>query len=172
MVYSSQENIRNWLKQRKFVGLMDLYDKNYLRLQQLIPDLQALPSPGVTQVPGHPDLYFEFIEASRFTSSFRLTYLFEYEQEGHTLYIRDPDLTLRVYHDARVVEAISCQLRGFMPLSPEQLAQVGHLECRWDSNLFLQKWLEYLLDSGYLLIPARVTSPQCMPRVNPLEVVG
>ena len=49
---------------------------------------------------------------------------------------------MRLYHDARQAEAIACR--------PD--ASGGHaplLSCKWDSNLFLEKWLRYTLGLGH-----------------------
>lgn len=128
---------------------MSLYDSNYFLIQRLIPDLADLPEFCVSSVNKGPDLYLEIVESFKFTTSLRLTYYFKLERGEQIDYIPDPDLALRVYHDAKVAEVMSCKPQGFMPISKASIADAKQLSCRWDSNHFLQKWLEYLLDVGH-----------------------
>ncbi|HEY6125323.1 MAG TPA: DUF1249 domain-containing protein, partial [Steroidobacteraceae bacterium] len=86
---------------RSFVALMSLYESNYLRLAQLAGDLKALADVRVSRVGQDCDLRLTVSERSPYTTSFDLTYLFE-QAEGLTTY---PDMRVRVYHDARLVEA-------------------------------------------------------------------
>ncbi len=90
---------------RSFVALMSLYESNYLRLASLAGDLRRLPDARLSQVPDDCDLRLSVTERSPYTTSFDLTYLFtqgEGHGEGVTTY---PDMRVRIYHDARLVEA-------------------------------------------------------------------
>jgi uncharacterized protein YqiB (DUF1249 family) len=86
---------------RSFVALMSLYESNYLRLAELTGDLKGLADVRISRVPDDCDLRLSVSERSPYTTSFDLTYLFQ-EENGVSTY---PDMRVRVYHDARLVEA-------------------------------------------------------------------
>ena len=139
------------MKRDTFSGLMSLYDGNYGAFMRLMPDLHKLPTVCCSRLCDSPDLYVEVIERCKFTTILKLTYFFELQspEDDSSEFIPDPDLTIRIYHDANVVEAVSCREEGFMPITTSDLNDVQQLECRWESNLFLQKWLQYALELGH-----------------------
>ncbi|MGB5245761.1 MAG: hypothetical protein WBN34_04375, partial [Woeseia sp.] len=54
-------------KPRSFVGLMALYESNYLRLQQLIPEIERLDGYYRSNVAGDCSLHLEILDRSRYT---------------------------------------------------------------------------------------------------------
>ncbi len=135
--------LKRVLKRRTFSGLMELYECNYRLLHQLIPEPGQLPEEAVSRAPGSPDLHLRVEERSRFTTTLAMTYYFD-EDEGEP--VANPDVQIRIYHDARQVEILACRPRGFRALNEGGRA---HADCRWDSNLFLEKWLRYSLGQGH-----------------------
>ena len=133
-------------KPGSFVGLMTLYESNFVRLGWLIKDLRAVTGGLVSRVRADCDLHLTPIERARYTSVFRLTY--EFGHEGATL--RDPDLEVRVYHDAKLAEV--CGFRGFQrhpQLAELQSGLKRELDQRWARNMMLNKWLEYCAERGH-----------------------
>jgi uncharacterized protein YqiB (DUF1249 family) len=129
-----------------FVSLMTLYESNFVRLGWLVGDLRALPAGAVSRVSSDCDLYLMPMALSRYTSLFRLTY--EFDVEGSPL--RDPDLEICVYHDARLAEVRS--FRGFQRhprLARLQAELKRELDQRWTRNMLLNKWLEYCVERGH-----------------------
>jgi len=131
---------------RSFVALMSLYESNYLRLSQLAGDLKGLADLRVSRVADDCDLRLTVTERSPYTTSFDLTYLFQ-QEDGVSTY---PDMRVRVYHDARLVEAQEWAaqhdheaLRRLRGLAERELDQ------RWARNTMLNKWLEYCIDRGH-----------------------
>jgi uncharacterized protein YqiB (DUF1249 family) len=137
------------VKPRSFVGLMSLYESNYLRLQQLIPELERLDGYYRSCVAGACDLHIEIIERSRYTVTLSLSYFF-YESEQR---IADPDMRVRAYFDGQLAEALTFygnhRYAKFRCLSREDSKK---LDQRWHRNIVLNKWLEYLMDQGYLIL--------------------
>jgi len=131
-----------------FVGLMTLYESNYIRLRSLVGDVRGLTKPGVSRVPGDLDLHVEALEQSPYTTVLRLTYFFA-EADAT---VADPDLEVRVYHDARLAEASRCArwLRhpGLARLQSDCSALLGE---RWRRNMLLNKWLDYCAERGHRL---------------------
>jgi uncharacterized protein YqiB (DUF1249 family) len=134
-----------------FTGLMTLYESNYLRLLALLPDAASFTSARTSVTKGDCDLHLQLIKRERYTSTLSLTYWFA-EDEG---YVADPDLIVRVYHDAKLVEAMeSCVEHRHRLL--RQIAQASvELDQRWARNMMLNKWLDYLADKGHCLIIGR-----------------
>jgi uncharacterized protein YqiB (DUF1249 family) len=131
---------------RSFVALMSLYESNYLRLSLLAGHLRQLPDLRTSRVADDCDLRLTVTERSPYTTSFDLTYLFE-APDGLSTY---PDMRVRIYHDARLVEAQEWAthhdheaLRRLRGLAERELDQ------RWARNTMLNKWLEYCIDRGH-----------------------
>ena len=137
------------VKPQSFVGLMSLYESNYLRLHQLIPELERLDGYYRSCVAGACDLHIEIIERSRYTVTLSLSYFF-YESEQR---IADPDMRVRVYFDGQLAEALTFY-------GDNRYAEIGwlsrvhskELDQRWHRNIVLNKWLEYLMDQGHLVL--------------------
>jgi uncharacterized protein YqiB (DUF1249 family) len=129
---------------------MDLYDGNYRLIRMLIPDLDRMPDCSVSRVDGSPDLYLKIVERCKYTTIISLSYIFETD-DGEC--IADPNLIIRLYHDARQVEAMSCRNSGFMPANKKRFGDTPALNCKWESNLFLEKWLDYSLQQGHRFEP-------------------
>ena len=129
-----------------FVSLMTLYESNFVRLGWLVGDLRAVTERTVSHAATDCDLYLTPLELSRYTSVFRLTYEFDLGAAP----VRDPDLEICVYHDARLAEVRS--FRGFQrhrQLSKLQSGLKRELDQRWARNMMLNKWLEYCAERGH-----------------------
>jgi uncharacterized protein len=129
---------------RGFVALMSLYESNYLRFLQLAGDPKQLRGTLVSKVVGDCELQLAVIEHMPYTSTLTLSYLFGSSVDSERL----PDLRLRAYHDARLLEAEEFQAshktrgQGVRPGERE-------LHQRWTRNIMLNKWLEYCAERGH-----------------------
>jgi hypothetical protein len=83
------------IRPNSFVGLMALYESNYLRLLHLVPELERLDGCFRSRVAGDCELFVDVLDRSRYTITLALTYHFETE-EGR---LADPDMQVRVYLD-------------------------------------------------------------------------
>jgi len=128
---------------RSFAGLMELYEQNYIRLRNIVPDL-AVADEMISAVPGHQDLHLSITRRCKYTTMLRMTY--QFEQAGQTLF--EPDLHLKIYHDARVIEVQQFQSRTYGPLSVSNM-----IDQKWMMNRFLYKWLGYCLHQGHYFHP-------------------
>ena len=136
-------------KPRSFVGLMAIYESNYLRLLRLIPELERLDGCFHSRVAGDCDLHVEILERCRYTLTLSLTYRFETD-DGLLI---DPDMTVRVYLDGQQAEVLAIgktqrhtRLRKFMAQHRRELDR------RWQRNVVLNKWLDYLSEQGHLIL--------------------
>ena len=130
---------------RSFAGLMDLYEQNYIRLRNMAPDL-TVADEMLSTVPGHQDLYLSVTQRCRYTTMLRLTY--QFEEAGKLLF--EPDLHLKVYHDARVVEVQQFLSRSHGPFVLNDL-----IDRKWRMNRFLYKWLGFCAYQGHYFQPMR-----------------
>lgn len=147
------------VKERQFVAraggrdladLMSIYECNYIRLRQLIPDLEALGGAGLSCARGALDLHLQVRETSRYTTTLLLTYYFE-DDEGR---FPAPDLEVRIYHDARLAEVMRCgRRRGRRDALYDRRHHHYSLDEKWHINRFLQKWLGYCLRQGHRFRP-------------------
>ena len=139
-----------------FTGLMTLYESNYIKLSQLVPDFDLQPTSqsevAVSCSDEDHDLHLQIRLRERYTTTLKLTYLF-YPSVPDTedqRPIPDPDLTVRVYQDARLAEAVRVRDRHqHHKLQEFARAHCRELDWRWRNNMMLNKWLDYLLEMGH-----------------------
>jgi uncharacterized protein YqiB (DUF1249 family) len=137
------------VKPKSFVGLMALYESNYLRLVHLIPELERLDGCFRSRVAGDCELHVDILERCRYTVTLSLTYLFETD-EGT---VADPDMTVRAYLDGQLAEAMSlCGQHRHATLRRLAREHKAELDLRWKRNIVLNKWLDYLTDHGHLVL--------------------
>jgi len=91
----------------------------------------------------------EVLERCRYTVTLSLTYHFETD-EGLLV---DPDITIRVYLDGQLAEALAVGKKqrhtALMQLVRKHRRE---LNLRWQRNSILNKWLDYLSDQGHLIL--------------------
>lgn len=129
----------------RFATLMDLYEQNYMLVRLLAPELKHMgDGTFVSRVPGAIPLELSDLVHSRYTSTFRLTYRFSSSNlRGRTE--REPDLSVRLYHDARSCEVMS----GLMPEGRIEVRRIRDLDEGRRLNRFMHKWLSYCLNQGH-----------------------
>ena len=135
-----------------FVSLMTLYESNYIRLRALVGDVRGLSGRLVSRAPADCDLHLEVLEHAAYTSILRLTYVFD-DPAGS---IAEPDLEVRIYHDARLAEASRCgrwiRHPGLETIRSRLSLALGE---RWLRNMLLNKWIDYCAERGHrFTVPA------------------
>lgn len=142
-------------KPRSFVALMTLYESNYIRLRSLAGDTAALLGSKHSLVADDCELVLDVIEQARYTTTLQLTYLLALDPAGK-IHERYPELRVRVYNDARLVEAqMVAPWQGQESAAAHPVLAVlrrnaeRELDQRWALNMMLNKWLEYCLERGH-----------------------
>jgi uncharacterized protein YqiB (DUF1249 family) len=131
---------------RTFAGLMDLYERNYINIRRLIPTMPPTQTCLASHVPDGLSFYMTVVERFPYTSEISLTYHF-CRESGVVI---EPDLRVRVYHDARLAEVTGATLRNWPKFQADQEDQPNmQLVARWHVNRFLFKWLNYCLHQGH-----------------------
>jgi len=139
VLIADTQTVVSWrARPRSFVALMGLYESNYLRLGWLAGNLSTLAGRYTSRVRGDCDLVLTVTERSPYTSTVQLTYLLPAGRGTH----RYPDLRVRIYHDAHLVEAQQWS-GGRRGVAERELDQ------RWARNMMLNKWLEYCVERGH-----------------------
>ena len=132
-----------------FTGLMTLYESNYIKLGQLTTEFEWSGWSMVSTSARDKDLHAQLVRREPYTTTLKLTYWFE---ESGGVLVPDPDLILRVYHDARLAEAVSGRDRHTHHKLRELAGDSSsELDRRWRINMMLNKWLDYLFDVGHCL---------------------
>ncbi len=134
-----------------FVSLMTLYESNFIRLGWVVSGLKELSASQVSTVDGDCALRLRVLERGPYTTTLSLAYLFNVEGE----FVADPEIGVRVYHDARLVEALGPARRTAHPALGRIQERVHRFtlgaarDSRWKLNVMLNKWLEYCAERGH-----------------------
>jgi hypothetical protein len=135
---------------RSFVSLMTLYESNFIRFGWLVPDLRRVTGSMRSIVAGEPALELSVVEQCRYTTTLGMSYLFD----GADGQVRDPELEIRVYHDARLAEARAASVEPAHPQLRKLSAGIAREgDRRWSCNMLLNKWLEYCAGTGHRFSP-------------------
>ena len=130
----------------RFSWLMGLYAENHERLVRLFEPADLAPGGWVSCVGDGLDVRLDIIGQHPYTTELRLTYALRDPVTGEP----DPSAFLRMYHDARQVEATHCYVgrrwQDVLGLFPPPAALLDH---RLRMNTFLGKWLQYLAERGH-----------------------
>jgi uncharacterized protein len=130
-----------------FTGLMTLYESNFIKLRQLIGDLDPGLSRWISRIRHDNDLHLERTLAEPYTTTLRMTY---WLRDADGVALKDPDLAIRVYHDAAQAEAVAARAHHrHRQLRRIAASHTGELSRRWERNMMLNKWLDYLIDRGH-----------------------
>jgi hypothetical protein len=127
---------------------MSLYESNYLRFLQLAGHPMRLRGTLISRVAGDCELRLEVLEHMPYTSMLTMTYQLPSHGGGCE---RLPDLSLRAYHDARLLEAdqLLASANQHNPRRPDPRKGERELHQRWTRNMMLNKWLEYCVERGH-----------------------
>ena len=131
------------VKPGDFVSLMDLYEGNYIKLRKLLNGLDPQDDAVISRADGHLDLYLSIVERSKYTTTLYLTYCFP-EEQGIQM---EPNLRIRIYHDAKLAEVMAGHLHHGRLVLDNLPADA--LYKKWQLNRFFNKWLGYCLRQGH-----------------------
>ena len=133
-------------KLSRFGWLMGLYAENHARLTRLFEPADLAAGRYVSTVGDGVDVILDVIERHAYTVEMRLSYALRDPVTGEP----DPSAHLRLYRDARQVEATHCYVgrrwQDVIGMYPPPAEVVGH---RLRMNTFLGKWLQYLAEQGH-----------------------
>lgn len=130
----------------RFAWLMGLYAENFTRLTRLFKPADLAPGQYVSCIQDGLDLYIDVLGQHPYTTELRMTYALPDPLTGEP----DPSAFLRLYSDARQVEATHCYVgrrwQDVIGMYPPSSVVLDH---RMRMNTFLGKWLQYLAEQGH-----------------------
>ncbi|WP_242107524.1 DUF1249 domain-containing protein [Luteimonas aquatica] len=144
----------------RFGWLMGLYAENFNRLTRLFEPADLAPGTYVSDIGDGLGLRLEVIEQHAYTCELRMTYAMRDPLTGEP----DPSAFLRLYRDARQVEATHCYVgrrwQDVIGMYPPPAEVLGH---RLRMNTFLGKWLQYLAERGHGVATLRPAEAESAP---------
>lgn len=130
----------------RFGWLMGLYAENFLRLTRLFEPADLAPGAYLSCIDDGLDLRIDVLGQHPYTTELRMTYAMRDPLTGES----DPSAFLRLYSDARQVEATHCYVgrrwQDVIGMYPPPAELINH---RLRMNTFLGKWLQYLAERGH-----------------------
>ena len=157
LIYASHPCIKSPAP-RSFPGLMELYEANYMQVMRLCSGLPNIPHKAVSGVDGALDLHLHVLERSKYTTTIFLTYYFQ-DRIGELK--PEPNLKVRIYHDARQAEVLSRSYRRLgIEVSADDSKTQSEVINKWVLNRFLYKWLGYCRYQGHSFPGEAVYSEQ------------
>ncbi len=131
----------------RFGWLMGLYAENFLRLTRLFEPADLAPGAYLSTIGDGLDVHLDITAQHPYTTELRLTYG---DLRDPVSGEPDPSAFLRLYRDARQVEATHCYVgrrwQDVIGMYPPPAEVVDH---RTRMNTFLGKWLQYLAERGH-----------------------
>lgn len=123
-------------------ALMELCEQNYQLVLSLASDLKQMTGLFRSHLHNSAPLHLEVLEQTHYTTLIRLTHFFAHDGKPDA----DPDIQLRLYHDAHQTEVVSLK-QSILPL--EGLYHHPGLEQKWRANQFVSRWLQFCLLQGH-----------------------
>jgi uncharacterized protein YqiB (DUF1249 family) len=130
-------------------------DANYVRLLKLFPEMVQSESTDIERKVGLDhggDHIFRLrvLEQTPYTTLISVCQRAEVECVTSNEWLRLPVLTLRLYHDAKVAEVVSCEgSRRAFPRYEYPNERMYHQDEKAQWNQFLAEWLSNCLEHGY-----------------------
>ncbi|WP_220495604.1 DUF1249 domain-containing protein [Oceanospirillum sediminis] len=154
------DNPNPWLKKKAYVvdlkKQMAECEGNYIRLLKLLPDLdendqwQFTVSDNAMHL---GDLAIKVTERSKYTTLLRI-----WHQDDWGGWLQQPELSVRMYHDARLAEVVGYQKqRHFDGRYRYPNPRMRQPDEKMQINQFLAEWLNHLQQFGHSAEP--VTFP-------------
>lgn len=126
--------------------LAQLFESNYRKLRELIPDLTEMSGHVVAVSNGKPALHLTVVERSRYTLTVELHHCFG----GGFERLVEPHIRIRIYLDGQCAEALNGAERTHVPLQARTRRPTAEiLEDKWSANYFLERWLSHCLSNRY-----------------------
>ena len=140
----------------RFGYLMGLYAENHVRLTRMFRPEHLCGESFRSSVGDGLDVRLDIIERHPYTLELRLTYDLRDPVTGQP----DPSAFLRLYRDARQLEATHCYVgrrwQDTLGLDASPKSVLGY---RLQMNAFLNKWLDYLAEQGHSLATLEPAAP-------------
>lgn len=127
---------------------MDIYQRNYRKLLQLIPMLHEIKSAVKLTAPGFMDLNVDVLQHHHKKTVIALSHYYKHPSGDM---IADPDMTIAVYSEAQTIEALTYQdCFGYRRVYSDDMTAFSP-STKKELNSFLGQWLTNLLEQSHTL---------------------
>lgn len=149
MISDSIIKLDSIYKPGTFSGLMTIYESNYIKFKNIFSSIHSKELKKnilVSHSNQDHDLFLRLDHRDRYTTSINLTYRLHLEEKE----LLDPNLNLKIYHDAKLIEAKS-EHSDYYHDAIVTIANkhFKELDRKWRNNIMLNKWLDYLIDVNH-----------------------
>lgn len=122
------------------LNMMMVYEANYKRLMQLIPDLRSITGVMVSRDDNISGISLNILEHCKYTTALSLTHYLRIDGK----LVPNLDMKIRAYHDAQVAEVVAYQHESrFASYYPYPNPKMRHHFEKRQINLFFSEWLKY-----------------------------
>ena len=129
-----------------FVGLMTLYESNYIKLNHLFPRIRQYDTERSIKSFSGNDIHLRINKKTKYTMIISMTYTFEESD----IIEYEPNLTIKIYFDSRPAEVINIgKLNKKSKLRDITYQNKNIISQLWRRNIVLNKWLDYIIDCDY-----------------------
>ena len=129
-----------------FVGLMTLYESNYIKLNYLFPEIRQYNTDKSIKSLFGNDIHLGINKKTKYTMIVSMTYSFE----EIDIIEYEPNLTIKIYFDSRSAEVIGVgKLNKKSRLRDITYQNKNIINQLWRRNIILNKWLDYIIDCDY-----------------------
>ena len=129
-----------------FVGLMTLYESNYIKLNYLFPKIRQYNTDKTIKSLFGNDIHLGINKKTKYTMIISMTYSFE----EIDIIEYEPNLTIKIYFDSRSAEVIGVgKLNKKSRLRDITYQNKNIINQLWRRNIILNKWLDYIIDCDY-----------------------
>lgn len=119
--------------------LLTIYEHNYMAFRLIVPVAPRDDAWYALSVSGRPDVFLRRLTAHPYTSEWMLAHRYPGRKR-----VFAPDFTIRIYHDARLAEAM---IDAGTPIREQR-------ERKYALNRALGEWLDYCRRYGYRMAAA------------------
>ncbi|MFW5446620.1 MAG: DUF1249 domain-containing protein [Methylophagaceae bacterium] len=118
------------------------HEDNYQLLNLLLPKLLIEMKTYKSTIAEKPSLIIKVLNKYKYTIELEFSYLFNFG--------KSEKINIKLYQDAKVAEIVYCtNVQQFIRLMGPKICPKIHKKTRNVLNIFLNKWLNYLLKNGY-----------------------
>lgn len=136
-------------KTRLLESLPSVYEQNYRLFLRLMPHLKSLRESTTIAINGLDQLAITLREQCRYTSVLDI----HYHLHANQRLLPNLELTIRIYHDARLAEVVRYQHHGrFLARYPYPNPQMYQPLEKRQINLFFRDWLVHCIKKNKLSV--------------------
>lgn len=133
------------MRKHRFENSTRVHEANYSKLVRLLPNIQLLlPNTRINSYLNGQKIEVFVSETTQYTTAIVL----KINQHTHSPWLRQLEITIRSYHDARVAEVLNFQQhRNLQPTYHYPNPLMYQVNEKQQVNHFLGEWLDHWLDS-------------------------